>query len=46
MSARDDLAEGLRVLLLDLAADDTVSPEVYEKVCRAVFSVLNAWAER
>ncbi len=33
-------------VLLDLAADDTVSPEVYEKVCRAVFSVLNAWAER
>jgi hypothetical protein len=31
--------------LLDLADDPTVSPDVYEKVCEAVFTVLNAWAE-
>lgn len=30
--------------LLDLAADDSVSPQVYERVCDAVFTVLTAWA--
>ncbi len=50
------LGEGLDVLhaagfgevadiLLALAADDAVSPEVYEKVCRAVFVVLEAWSD-
>ena len=53
--APDDLTDGIALLrdcgfsdcadtLLDLAADDSVSPEVYERVCDAVFSVLNAWA--
>lgn len=31
--------------LVDLANDDTVSPQVYLRVCEAVFTVLNAWAE-
>lgn len=30
--------------LLDLAADDAVSPAVYDRVCLAVFTVLEAWA--
>lgn len=30
--------------LTDLAADDSVSPEVYDRVCDAVFTVLTAWA--
>lgn len=30
--------------LLDLAADDSVSPQVYERICDAVFTVLMAWA--
>ncbi len=53
----NDLAEGLIALresgfvqvadlLLDLADDDTVSPEVYEKVCEVLFQVLNACAEK
>lgn len=30
--------------LVDLAADESVSPEVYDRVCEAVFTVLTAWA--
>lgn len=30
--------------LLDLAADDAVSPVIYDRVCSAVFTVLEAWA--
>ena len=30
--------------LTDLAADDSVSPAVYDRVCDAVFTVLTAWA--
>lgn len=32
--------------LLELAEDESVSIDVYEKVCAAVFAVLDAWAGR
>jgi hypothetical protein len=32
--------------LLALAGDDSVSPQVYERVCDAVFTVLMAWARK
>lgn len=32
-------------LLIGLAADESVSPAVFDRVCKALFVVLNAYAE-
>lgn len=45
MRAADPSFGAVADTLLDLANDDTVSPEVYERVCAAVFVVLNAWSD-
>lgn len=33
-------------LLLELAGDRDVSPELYLRICDSVFTVLNAWADQ
>lgn len=32
-------------MIVELADDPTVTPEVYEKVCRSTFVLLSAWAD-
>jgi hypothetical protein len=45
LRAADPRFEAVADTLLALTEDDSVSPAVYDRVCSAVFTVLDAWAE-
>jgi hypothetical protein len=36
---------GIDAILMELAADESVSPRVFDRVCEALFTVLMAYAE-